>query len=72
MEKELKENKKRRTYLLLVPASMCYFASAMICKSRMDEKNWMINLGLGTAVLCLAIFNAVIYKKEEEQGTAGN
>lgn len=49
-----KDNKDKIAFIFLLSASICFYVSAIIGIVRGNSGNWIINLCLGSALLCLS------------------
>ena len=49
-----KEKREKITFVCFLTASICYYVSAIIGIFSKDNSNWVVNLCLGSAFLCLS------------------
>lgn len=49
-----KEQRDKVAFICFLAASLCYFVSAIIGILTKDNSNWVVNLCLGSAFLCLS------------------
>lgn len=54
MKEEQKNNKEKITFICFLIASICFYISAIINIISKDGSNWVVNLCLGSAFLCLS------------------
>lgn len=68
MKKKQKNNKEKVTFICFLIASICFYISAIIGIVSKDESNWVVNLCLGSAFLCLS---TVYLSKDGDKNNKG-
>lgn len=48
------ENKEKIAFICFLIASICFYVSAVIGMISKDGSNWIVNMCLGSAFLCLS------------------
>ena len=66
MKKEQKNNKEKIAFICFLIASICFYISAIIGIISKDGSNWVVNLCLGSAFLCLSTTHL---NKDEDKNT---
>ncbi len=54
MKKEQENNKEKIAFICFLIASICFYITAIISIVSKDGNNWIVNLCLGSAFLCLS------------------